>query len=278
MNKKSQKKSFIGAGLVAAVLLAVFWSVTGQSILSPASSALAAPPAQVPIYTPTPGPDGRIIYIVKPNDTLLGISLITKIPLEKLRSMNNLNGDLIFEGQKLLLGLAGPAEVTVTAGPSATPTAVLPTPSPKPGKGTLCIILFEDLNGNSIRDGSEPSIPGGAISFSNRSGSVSKSATTGIGVDPQCFTELPEGDYTVSVAVPEGYNPTTDNSYELTLKSGDETYLNFGAQENSQLLAEQPAIPAAEGKRSPLLGIVGGLFLAAGLGVAIFAGRLLRGR
>ncbi len=276
MSQKTQKTSLAGAGLIIFILIGAFWFGAGQFVLSPATAAQAAPPAQA-IYTPTPGPDGRIIYIVKANDTLLGIALTVGIPVDKLKSMNNLTTDTIFEGQKLLLGLAGPAEVTVTPGPTYTPTPVLPTPSPKPGKGTLCIMLFEDLNGDSIRESSEPSIPGGAISFSNRSGTVSKSATTSTGLDPQCFPDQPEGDYTISVAVPEGYNPTTDNSYELTLKSGDETYLNFGAQENSQTLAEKPAIPATEGRRSPLLGVVGGLLLLAGIGVAVFAGRVLKG-
>ena len=264
--------------LVASLLL---WLVAGlalASIFVSASPAQAAPQLQIPIYTPTPGPDGRIIYIIKANDTLLGISLITGVPVEKLRALNNLTGDTIFEGQKLMLGLAGPAEVTPTAGPTPTATPVLPTPSPKPGEGKLCILLFNDLNGDSIRQDTEASIPDGAISFSNRSGSVSESKTTGAGLDPQCSEKLAEGDYTISVAVPEGYNPTTQTSYEIDLKAGDQTYVNFGAQANSQTQAEAPAIPAQEGTRSPLLGIVGGLFLLAGAVVAFFALRGMRTR
>ena len=281
MNKKSflkLKPDTIHFLLVASLLL---WLAAGlglASIFVSASPAQAAPQLQIPIYTPTPGPDGRIIYIVKANDTLLGISLITGVPIEKLRALNNLTGDTIFEGQKLMLGLAGPAEVTPTAGPTPTSTPVLPTPSPKPGEGKLCILLFNDLNGDSIRQDTEASIPDGAISFSNRSGSVSESKTTGAGLDPQCSEKLPEGDYTISVAVPEGYNPTTQTSYEIGLKAGDQTYVNFGAQANSQTQAEAPAIPAQEGTRSPLLGIVGALFLLAGAGVAFFALRGMRTR
>jgi LysM repeat protein len=257
---------FLAGGLVLAVTFA------GTSPVH------AAPPQQIPIYTPTPGPDGRIIYIVKANDTLLGISLITGVPVEKLRAMNNLTSDTIYEGDKLMLGLAGPAEVTPTAGPTPTPTPVLPTPSPKPGQGKLCILLFNDLNGDAIRQETEASIPAGAISFGNPKGSVSQSANTGAGLEPQCFDNLPEGDYTISVAVPEGYNATTQTSYEIVLKAGDQTYVNFGAQANSQTLAEAPAIPAQEGTRSPLLGIVGIVFLLAGGAVAFFAFRTLRTR
>jgi LysM repeat protein len=264
--------------LLAASLL--LWLAAGLALsgfLVSTSPAQAAPPRQIPIYTPTPGPDGRIIYIVKANDTLLGISLITGVPVEKLRAMNNLTSDTIFEGQKLMLGLSGPAEVTPTAGPTPTATPVLPTPSPKPGEGKLCILLFNDLNGDSIRESSEPSIPDGAISYSNRSGTVSVSKTTGAGLDPLCSDKpLPEGDYTISVAVPEGYNPTTQTSYQITLKAGDQTYVNFGAQANTQTQEQAPIIPAPPGRTSPLLGIVGVVFLLAGVGVAFLAMRTLR--
>jgi LysM repeat protein len=277
MEKKKRTHPSTGLVLFLVAPLLV-WLAAGWGFLGLSATARAAPPAQIPIYTPTPGPDGRIIYIVQPNDTLLGISLITGVTIEKLRALNNLTSDTIFEGQELLLGLGGPAEFTPTPGPTPTSTPILPTPSPRPGQGTLCILLFNDLNGDSIRQEDEPSIPDGAISFGNSAGSVSESANTGVGLEPACYEELPEGDYTISVAVPEGYNPTTQNSYELALHAGDITYVNFGAQANTQTLAEAPAIPAPEGGRSPLLGIVGVIFLLAGAGVAFLAARSLRGR
>lgn len=238
----------------------------------------AAPVGQILIYTPTPGPDGRIIYIVKPNDTLLSIALLTGLTVEELRELNNLTTDTIFENQELLLGYGGPLEVTATSGPSPTPTPLLPTPTPRPGLGNLCLLLYEDINGDSIRQVEELSIGDGAISFGNRAGSVSENLTTTVGQDYQCFNDLPEGDYTISVAVPEGYNATTQTSYELALGAGDQTYLNFGAQANTQTQAEEPRIPAEEGRRSPLLGIVGAVFLLAGVAAALFAGRILRNR
>ncbi len=276
INKLNHTLTLPGIAILLAALLLV-WMAAGEGFAGAISPALAAPAAQIPIYTPTPGPDGRIIYIVQPNDTLLGISLITGVPIDKLRGLNNLSSDTIFEGQELLLGLGGPTEVTPTAGPTPTPTPILPTPSPKPGQGTLCILLFNDINGDSIRQEGEASIPDGAISFGNSTGSVTESTTTGLGTDPQCFEQLPEGNYTISVAVPGGYNPTTQNSYELALNAGDITYVNFGAQANTQTLAEAPAIPAPEGGRSPLLGIIGAIFLILGAGVAVLAARTLRG-
>lgn len=266
----------IAAALIT--LMSLFWTAASGLNINRVVPARAAPLKQIPIYTPTAGPDGRIIYVVKINDTLLGISLLYGITVEKLRELNNLTSDTIVEGQRLILGFAGPAEITITVGPTATPTPVLPTATPKPGRATLCIILYNDLNGDSIRQEEEESIPDGAISFGNSAGTVSQGVTSGTGLEAQCFQDLPEGEYTISVAVPEGYNATTNASYELVLKAGDTTYVNFGAQANSQTLAEAPVIPATEGKRSPILGIVGGLFLLAGIGFAIFATRILRGK
>jgi hypothetical protein len=268
----------IQQSLILIILSVLVWAAAGSLGAGLAFQAQAAPLWQIPVYTPTPGPDGRIIYIVQANDSLISISLITGVPLEKLKALNNLTSDTIYQGQELLLGFAGPAEVTFTPGPTPTATPVLPTPSPKPGKAALCILLFDDQNGDSIRQTSELSLAGGQISFGNRAGTISENTPTIAGEEPQCFRDLLEGDYTISVAIPEGYNSTTTASYELLLKTGDEAYINFGAQANTQTLAEAPAVPAPEGSRSPILGIVGALFLLAGIGVAIFAGRLLRGR
>ena len=266
MDKNRRIRTFAGLSFLVSALI----------IFGLSGTVSAAPALQLtPFPTPTPGPDGRILYIVKVGDTLLRISLISGVSLDELRGLNNLTGDNIFEGQELLLGLGGPSQVTPTPGPSPTPPQALPTPSPQPGSGNLCILLFNDINGDSIRQEDEPSIPDGAISVSNRLGTVSLTAVTIVGLDPHCFEEILEGDYTITVAIPEGFNSTTVTNYTLLLEAGDETYLDFGAQANSETLAEAPT-PTATG-RSPLLGIIGGVILLVGLGLGLFAGRLMRG-
>jgi len=267
------KRTSINAPLLAATVL----TLLSFGWLSLSRPTLAAPLLQLtPFLTPTPGSDGRILYKVQAGDTLLRISLIAGIPLDELRGLNNLTGDNITVGQELLLGLGGPSVVTPTPGPSPTATPLLPTPTPKQGFGTLCVLLYDDRNGDSIRQEEEPSIPGGAISISNRSGTVSDTASTVAGTDPHCFEALQEGDYTITVGVPEGYNPTTATTYALELKAGDETFLGFGAQVNTAAELEEPAQEA--GGQSILLGLIGGLFLLAGVGLAVFGTRLMRGR
>ncbi len=249
-------------------------AIVALSLISMRASVSAAPSLQLtPFPTPTPGPDGRIIYIVKEGDTLWRVSAITGVPLDQLRELNNLGTEQpIIPGQELLLGYGGPAEVTPTSGPSPTPEPLLPTPSPQPGSGTLCILVFNDRNGDSIRREEELSIPGGRISVSDRSGEVSFTVDTTTGEEPQCFEELPEGDYNITVAIPDGYNPTTVLNYALKLDPGSRTTIDFGAQMNSEKIAETQT--PSGGDTSPLLGVVGILFLLGGIGLGIFAGRL----
>jgi hypothetical protein len=141
-----------------------------------------------------------------------------------------------------------------------------------PGSGTLCILVYNDVNGDSMHQESEPSIPGGEISISDRSAQVSLTETTTTSVDPICFEELSEGDYNISVAVPDDYNPTTVLNYLLAMEPGATTSIGFGAQLSTEALVEAPA-PAGGGS-SPMLGILGGLIIASGLGLGFYASRL----
>lgn len=237
---------------------------------------LAAPQLQfTPFPTPTPGPDGRIIYIVQAGDSWWRIAAIYNLDLNELLTLNNATSETIpVPGQEVLLGLGGPAEATPTPGPTPTPPSQLPTVPPQPGSGTLCILVYDDTNGDSIRQEAEVAIPGGAISVTDRSGEVSLTKTTEAGADPYCFEDLPEGDYNITVAVPDGYNPTTVMNYGLKLDPGSETYLDFGAQANTETLAQAPS--SQESGRSSLLGILGALLLLGGIALGIFAGRLSR--
>jgi hypothetical protein len=130
------------------------------------------------------------------------------------------------------------------------------------------VILFNDVNGNAVAEEGEAAIAGGAVSITDRLGRVSLSGQSNASFDePTCFPEMPEGDYNVSMAVPEGYNPTTRMNYALALKAGDSSTLDFGAQLNSQALPT----PVAEGGRSPLMGILGIAVVLAGIGLGIYA-------
>jgi hypothetical protein len=237
----------------------------------------AAPVSQyTPFPTPTPGSDGRIIYIAQAGDSWWRIAAIFNINLDQLLSLNNATRETVINpGDPILLGIGGPAELpTATFGPSPTVSPLTPTPSPLPGAGTLCVLLFNDSNGDSIRQTAELSIPGGALSVADRTGKVSFTETTITGADPYCFKDLPEGEYNISVAVPDGYNPTTVMNYTLAIEPGSETYLDFGAQQNSKTIAEAPT-PTGSGN-SLLLGGLGVVLILGGIVLGIITGGWLK--
>ncbi len=91
---------------------------------------------------------------------------------------------------------------------TATPIGQVPTPTLAPGSGDICVLLFNDTNGNSVPDGDEIPLAGGAISVTDRDGKVSLTDQTNA-TEAVCFPALIEGEYNISVAVPEGYNATT---------------------------------------------------------------------
>jgi hypothetical protein len=228
--------------------------------------------------TPTPQADGRIIYIVKEGDNCTRISLLTRVSEDQLRRLNRLDElCTVTVGQELLLGSGGPAQASATPGPSPTPTPILPTPTPsRSGFAVVCVLLFEDTNGDALRNGTEPGIANGSISFANNQGNYSRTETTINATDPVtalpvpvCFSAVPEGEYTVSVGVPEGYNPTTALTNILKVKAGDNSLINFGAQPSSNPVATN----TTQGRSFPIA-LIGGIFLVLGGGLALVAYRL----
>ena len=244
----------------------------------------AAPLVQpTPFKTPTPGADGRIIYIVQKQDTLWSIASISGIPVERLREMNALRqNEAIHEGQRIFLGMGGPGAESPTPLPTSIPPTATSTPVPEKGTAKLCLLLFDDVNGDAIRQEEEVAIAGGALSVASVDGKVSLSGETKGGMDPICYDELEPGEYNISVAIPAGYNPTTLTYYRIELKAGDETYIDFGAQTQAVATAlpfvePQTNTPTGdEGGVIPILGVLGAFFLLLGVGMAIYAVRLRR--
>jgi hypothetical protein len=83
-----------------------------------------------------------------------------------------------------------------------------------------------------------------------------------------CFTDVTPGRYTVSVGIPDNYNPTTTLSYDLTVSPGDQSYLDFGAQGRTQVVRDPEA-----GGRSPAVGLGGLLLLLGGGALGWYAWR-----
>lgn len=229
--------------------------------------------------TPTPGADGRILYTVLAGDTQLGIAEKFAIDVNVLRQLNNWTAETpLIEGQVILLGTTGQG-ATATVAPTSEVVATVT--EQVPGTGMICVLLFDDVNGDALRQETEFGIAGGEASVSERTGLASRTGTTLAEVDadgapvPVCFEELPLGEYTISVAAPQGYNPTTAQSATIQLNPGDATTLNFGAQAGG---SSSGALTPEEGGRSPLMGLLGIVLLLSGAGLGFYTWQMSRRR
>jgi hypothetical protein len=266
MKSLTIKRFLLSSG---AILLIICLLIVSTLLVTPAR-------AQVLYFTPTAEANGNIYYVVKDGDTCTAISLTINMPEETLRTLNNLTFDqcrFLQVGQKLLLGTVPTAVITV--GPSPTPTSFLPTPEPLKGTGTICIYLYNDINGNAIADPAEitnTGLAGGAISISAQSGGFSSVGTTLNTGEAVCFKEVPEGTYNVSIAIPDGYNPTQAQNFIINLKAGDTSTVDFSAQESGSHASQSN--PTKGG--NAFLAVIGGIILLAGIGVGLYARYILK--
>jgi hypothetical protein len=228
----------------------------------------AAPAPQVQYATPTPGPGGRIIYIVKAGDNCGQLILFFGISMQTLRELNSKLDEncTLIEGQELLIGLTGPAAGTPTAGPSPTPLPPTPTSTPFTGTTEICVLLFDDQNGDSFRQTTEPALSGGAISVTEINGAYSAAQDTMINPDPaayqgMCFSNVPEGSYNITVGIPDNYNATRDLNYKLDVHAGDIASVSFGAQSKATTVTQPQE---TDGGKSSILGIFGAILLLGG--------------
>ncbi len=245
--------------------------------------AQAAPsPQGVQFATNTPLPDGRILYQVQPSDTsCVRVALLNGITVEQLRQLNTkLNADCtnLIVGDILLIGTGGPSAVSPTPGPSPTPLPPTITPTPFTGTTDICVLVFNDINGDGLRELTEPVIVGGAVSVTETNGKYTKTLTTVINSDPNayeglCFNDVPEGHYNISAAIPDKYNPTMALTNTIDVKAGDRAFVDFGAQSKDTTVA-QPGNTDPGGGTSPILGFLGGLLLLGGIGLGWYALRL----
>ena len=78
-----------------------------------------------------------------------------------------------------------------------------------------------------------------------------------------------EGTYNISVAAPEGFNPTTQLNYTLDIRTGEQIYVDFGAQRGAVVNPQKPGV--TEPGSNNLLGIAGGVLVLTALGLGMYA-------
>ncbi len=261
----SSKRFFVLFALIGLLLFGL-WLPAG-----------AAPRAQQYV-TPTPGTDGRITYIVQAGDNCFRVAALHNITVDQLRQLNSKLDEncTLVEGQELLIGVVAAATATAPANQAViTPTV---TPTPITGTTEVCVLLYNDVNGDAMRQETEPAIEGGAVSVTEINGKYTGSQDTIIPSDPEayqgiCFSDTPAGTYNITVAIPDNYNPTMELSYSLDVNAGDRAFVDFGAQSQDVVVDPGAEESANGGGGSTVLGIFGAFLLLGGAGLGYYAWR-----
>jgi LysM repeat protein len=225
----------------------------------------------VPGPTATPHPDGSVVHVVKPGDSLFGLSLQYNVSMDQIMQLNGLTKDsFIVIGRELMIS-APAATVTpeptiaLTLAPTLAPT-LTPTPervAAAPKTTQLCVRAFDDVDANSVYTASEPLVSGALFTLLNAQGqTLTTYSSDGIS-EPHCFNKLAPGNYSITVQPPSGLTATSDRRWSVILNSGTTVNVNFGSHKVEATLQADQASGAAGSIGFIVIGIlvgIGGLY------------------
>ncbi len=100
----------------------------------------------------------------------------------------------------------------------------------RPGKAEICVLKFDDKNGNGLQDQGEPGLPNWTVEIRDASGNVIATLTTGSS-GSFCTGVPAPATYTVSEVPQPGWTqtfPSTPGTHTVTVASGQLVNLNFG--------------------------------------------------
>ncbi len=147
---------------------------------------------------------------------------------------------------------AGPPTPTSTPTTGTAPTNT-PTPTSTTVPGTLCLLVYNDLNGDGIRQNGEPLLTGAQLAVMDSGNAVVATWTTN-GTEPVCFN-LPPANYTVAETNPSGFVSTTPDTAMATVSSGSSLEIDFGDQQAPPTPTNTPANTATSTPTSTPAGI-----------------------
>jgi photosystem II stability/assembly factor-like uncharacterized protein len=121
------------------------------------------------------------------------------------------------------------AASTALAQYSATLTAEAPpaTPTPVPASGMICLLAFEDRNGNAAHDETEEVLQGVRFVLQHERAEIETLLRTSDS-GPFCLAELPPGDYVVRAFPPVSMGSAPTEEMSITLVAGQTVQVTIG--------------------------------------------------
>ncbi len=213
-----------------------------------------------------PDENGRQVHIVAPNENLTIIALAYDTTITDIRSFNDLSGGLRV-GAELLIrdgsgGGAAPAEEEATeenlegeAAESESEEEAEEAEDEKPeveeepepieevetvAPATVCILHWEDLDNDTIRDPAEAiALSGVEFVLSDGSSIYERYVTDGLS-DSYCFGDVEPGTYTVAWTS-EAYTAASPQAQRATIGSGETVTREFGATPAGAMAEQEEA-------------------------------------
>jgi hypothetical protein len=135
-------------------------------------------------------------------------------------------------------------------------------PVTRQGTGQICVLAFDDQNGNGVREADEPLLAGVSFTLADTT-KVKDSYKTDGNSEPHCFSDLVPAQYTVQARKAATLEVTTEGQWVVPLASGAQFDVTYGARK----IDSSATRPAAGGSMSDL-----GRFVLGGLGLVVLAG------
>lgn len=141
-----------------------------------------------------------------------------------------------------------PTEAEPTEPPTATPipptaTDAPPAPvetgssaNPLAVDAAICVLMFNDVNQNNIRESEEALLANGVITLQTEGSADEQSYTTTGETEPFCFSGIDTGEYIVSATAPIGFGLRSDSRL-VNVPPGQQFVVRFAAIEGLEVTA-----------------------------------------
>ncbi len=266
-------------------------SIPAGAVAPPAAPAAAAAPIPAaPFATSTPRPDGSLVHIVKPGDTLWGLSLEYNVSMDQIMQLNGIGEESLLQiDRELVIALPGASAsphagaltepALETAAANLEPTLLAP-PGAAPGgaapdSGKLCVRAFTDANGDSVYEAGENLVAGVVFILQDAQKAIVATRTTDGLSEPHCF-EASAGAYSLLIQVPAGRTATSHTQWGVAIGPGARIDIDFGTLREAGAGNVTTRAPEPEDSASRALSGILGIILVGLAGGGLW--RLLRTR